>query len=317
MIGDRIKKVVFYMSTIVLISFFIPRMIPGTPLSIGESDIHVLNLQLPLETFNLFKEYYNPELSLMGQFMNYLKNLSSLDLGYSFYYKLPVLDLVCGRLPWTLVLSLLSLSVALLIAVPLGIRNSFKGKNNRGTFLVMLGVQAMPAFLVALLIQIFFAYKLRILPSSGGYSPGREKWSLEFLIDLIKYGTLPSISMLLCEIPSLYILAFNSTDKIKNSNSVKMAYYLNISEREIRKKFILPAIFSELLGKINISLIMSIVGSIYIESIFSYPGIGTLLKVAVSNRDYPLIQGILLFVCSYGILINFIFERGKHEKENI
>jgi peptide/nickel transport system permease protein len=314
MIGNRIKKVVLYISSIILISFFIPRLMPGTPLSIGESDIHVLNLQLPLETFNLFKEYYNPELSLVGQFKIYLKNLISLDLGYSFYYKLPVWDLICGRLPWTLILNLFSLFTALLISLNFAIKDSFRGKRNKKSFLVLLGVQAMPTFLVALLIQILFAYKLRLFPSSGGFSPGRESYTWAFFGDLLRYGFLPFLTMVICEIPSLYILIFNSTEKIKRSNSVKMAYYLNISEKEIMRKFIFPNILSELLGKINISLIMSIVGSLYIESVYSYPGIGSLLKTAISSRDYPLIQGILLFVCSYGILINFIFERERDEK---
>ncbi|HBB27846.1 MAG TPA: hypothetical protein DC000_01095 [Clostridiales bacterium] len=76
----------------------------------------------------------------------------------------------------------------------------------------------------------------------------------------------------------------------------------------MNKKYILKNIIPEILGKLNIQVIYAITGSLFVESIFSYPGLGQLLKNAASSRDYPLIQGLLLLTCFYGLIVSLVFE---------
>ena len=87
-----------------------------------------------------------------------------------------------------------------------------------------------------------------------------------------------------------------------------MANYLNIAKEDINRKFIFYNMIPEILGKLNIQFIYAITGSIFVESIFSYPGMGHLLKIATSSRDYPLMQGILLLIAFYGLFVTLIFE---------
>ncbi len=87
-----------------------------------------------------------------------------------------------------------------------------------------------------------------------------------------------------------------------------MAYYLNIDETQVHNKFIFKNIVPEILGKLNVQFIYAITGSLFAEAVFSYPGLGQLLKTAASGRDYPLIQGILILVCLYGLAVNLLFE---------
>ena len=301
-------KYVFYIILVVLLSFLLPRIIPGSPLSYSHSDTYILNQSLPEETFNAFTEYYAPNETIIKQLYLYIKNLLSFDLGYSFYYKLPVSFLIMSRLPWTVMLASLSLIISTIIAIKFGIRSSLNNKNAKLKIGFMLGIQSTPTFLIAVLIQGFLAYKLKLFPAWGAYTPGIEFFTPQFYLDVIKHIALPMLTLVLCEIPGIYILAYNSDQKIKKENYVTMAYYLNIDEKSINRKYILKNIIPEILGKLNIQVIYAITGSLFVESIFSYPGLGQLLKNATSSRDYPLIQGLLILVCMYGLIVSMIFE---------
>lgn len=296
------------MLTIIVISFVLPRIIPGSPLSYAQYDTYILNQALPEETFNAFEQYYAPQKPVIEQFGIYITNLLSLDLGYSFYYRMPVAELISGRLPWTLLLSFVSIFISTAIGIWAGMRAGLKGKSARKTIGMMIGLQALPAFVAAALIQGIFAYRLGIFPSGGAYSPGLEAFTPEFFLDVIRHMVLPLISIVLCEIPGMFIMTYNSTKKIKTESYSKMAVYLNIDEADIKKEFILRNIVPEILGKLNVQIIYAITGSLFAEAIFSYPGIGQLLMQATSSRDYPLIQGLLMIICVYGLTVNIIFD---------
>ncbi len=301
-------KYAIYIIFILLLSFILPRIIPGSPLSYAQYDTYILNQSLPEDTFNAFKDYYAPHEPLHKQFVIFICHLLNFDLGYSFYYRISVIELIAGRLPWTLLLSFSSLIISSFIAISLGIKASLSGKHSKLKILIMTGVQSMPAFLVAVLIQGILAYKIKLLPAWGAYTPGIEFFTGEFYTDVMKHSILPLTTLILCEIPGIYFLTYNSTQKIKKENYVTMAYYLNIDERQITNKFIFKNIVPEILGKLNIQFIYAITGSLFAEAVFSYPGLGQLLKTAASSRDYPLIQGILTLVCLYGLAVNLLFE---------
>ena len=301
-------KYSIYIFIILLISFILPRIIPGSPLSYNQNDTYILNQSLPEDTFNAFKEYYAPDEPIHKQFFNYLCNLSKFDFGYSFFYRLPVSSLILGRLPWTLLLSFTSIAISSSIGISWGIKNSLLNKSNNYKIGFMIGIQAMPTFLVAVIIQGIFAYRLKLFPSWGAYTPGIIFFTHDFYLDVLSHLLLPLFTLVICEIPGIYILTFNSAQKIKKENYVTMAHYLNIDENQINKNYIFKNIIPEIIGKLNVQLIYAITGSLFVEAIFSYPGIGQLLKSAASSRDYPLIQGILILTCFYGLIVDFVFE---------
>lgn len=303
-----VLKYVLYSILILVISFTLPRMIPGSPLAYYQNDTYILNQDLPEATFNAYTEYYAPDEPILKQFYIYINHLLHLDLGYSFYYRLPVVDLIFARLPWTIALGFSSLIISTYIAISLGIKTALKGHLRKLKMGLFIGIQAMPIFLVAVIVQGVLGYKLKLFPAWGAYSPGIEFFTMEFYIDVLRHIALPMLTLVLCEIPGIYILTYNSTQKIKNENYVIMARYLNLSESDIKKHYIFKNIIPEILGKLNIQMIYAITGALFVEAIFSYPGLGQLLKNATSSRDYPLIQGLLLVICFYGLVVNAIFE---------
>lgn len=300
-------KYLIYMSIIVILSFILPRLIPGSPLFAMSEDISSIGI-MTNEAFKAFEEYYAPELPFLEQFWKYLKNIINLDFGYSFYYKMPVNKLIKERIGWTLLLSFLSILVSSIIGIFLGIRSGLKDRESKIMISILLSIQAIPTFLIAAIFQIVIAYKLKLLPPTGAYSPGMNLGQHGYFKDVLRHMLLPLLVLIISGLPSIYFFAKNSTANVKKEQFVKMARYLNINNRDIYYKYIFKNIIPELLGRLNIQFVLAITGSIFVEVVFSYPGLGQLLRSAISYRDYPLLQGILLVSCIYGLIVNLIFE---------
>lgn len=307
--GGILFKYAVYLFLVVLISFFLPRMIPGSPLHAIAGEGSGYSDTIPSEALKQFEEYYAPHLPLHIQFARYLKNLLRLDLGYSFFYKTPVIDRILAAAGWTLRLSLSALLLASAAGIILGVSMALAGKG-RGAVLLppLLALQSIPTFLLAAVLQIILAYKLRLFPATGAVTPGMLPGQPGYLADMLRHMALPLLILTISEIPSIAIFAYGSTLKIKRMPYVAFARYLNIAPRQIRLKFIIKNIMPDLMGKLNIQAIMCIMGSMFVEAVFSFPGLGQLLKNATNYRDYPLMQGILLVSCLYGIAVNLIFE---------
>ena len=129
-----------------------------------------------------------------------------------------------------------------------------------------------------------------------------------FLLDVLYHMVLPLTVMILSEIPGIAVFTYNSTVRIKKQQFVRMAVYLNLTQNIIEKKYIFRNILPEILGKLSIQSISCVAGTMFVEAVFAYPGIGMLLRTATANRDYPLMQGNLLTVCTLALVINAIFE---------
>ncbi|MGE5627702.1 MAG: ABC transporter permease [Solirubrobacterales bacterium] len=306
----KLIKYFSYILIILTLSFVLPRIIPGSPLHLSDSDTYALNTRLPMESFSLYEEYYAPDKPLVQQFIIYIRNLAKLDLGYSFYYKMPVGELLFSRIAWTIFLSVTSIIISSIVGIRLGLNTALNTdeKIKNAALISFTSIQAVPAFIMAVLIQLLLSYKLNLFPSSGAYSAGVEFFTFNFFVDVIVHSILPLITLVIIEIPSIFLLTYNVASRIKKSNYVKMAYYLNINHKIIQDKYIFINSIPEILGKLNIQFLYAISGTLFVEAVFSYPGMGMFLKTAAVNNDYPLLQGILLFIGIYGILINGVFE---------
>ncbi len=302
-------KYALYFFIVVLISFFLPRLIPGSPLYTfageGTGDAEGLSASV----LSSFESYYAPDLPLAEQFMRYFKNLAAGDLGISFFYKTSVSERVLSAARWTLLLSLSSLAIASVIGILLGTAMGLSAKG-RGAFLLppLLAVQAVPSFLTAAIAQMILAYRLRIFPAAGAVTPGMLPGQEGYWADVLAHLILPMLILIVSELPSITIFAYNSTLRVKKAPYAAFARYLCIEPGQIRRKFIIRNVMPDLLGKLNIQAVMCIMGAMFIEAVFSYPGLGQLLKNATGNRDYPLMQGILLISSLYGIAVNLVFE---------
>lgn len=303
-IGGITGKFILMMALMVLLGFIVPRLMPGNPLTSS------VDRALPPDTLLYFTQYYAPEESIWYQLWLYAKHLLRFDLGHSFYYGMPVLELITGRLGWTLFLSLTALLLAYTIAIPMGIWSALSTKRYKDSVAVFSNIvaQSVPVFLIALLIQLVIAYRLNWLPAQGAYTPGITPENSGYYSNVALHSVLPLTALVISLIPSIFILTRNVIMRVKNESFVELARYLNINQNNINNKYILRNSLPEIVSKLNIGFVYAIAGTIFVEIIFSYPGLGTLTKIAVDGRDYPLIQGIFLVIGFYGILVNIVFD---------
>jgi peptide/nickel transport system permease protein len=307
--AKKISSSLVYIFLIVLLSFALPRLIPGSPLFVSGSDLHVLNAQLPEETFQVFREHYTPDRPLAYQFGLYVCNLVRLDLGSSFYYRLPVTEIIAGHLVWTFFLSMTSLGLSTLVGIPLGLALAYRGRRrNIWALNFFMVIQSIPVFVLAVLMQLAFCFRFNIFPSGGAYTPGLQADFPTFALNVLTHTALPLLVLVLVQLPPIVVLTYNVCSKVRGEAYVEMAYYFNVREGLIRSLYVLRNSLPEILAKLNIQVLAALSGVLFVEVVFSYPGLGSLLKVASSSRDYPLLQGLLLITGVYGVLVNLTFD---------
>ena len=232
--GKMVRTYGLYLVLILCISFFLPRFLPGSPLSVLDEATASQNMEAFPDTF---REYYAPEKPEAVQFLLYLKHLLSGDLGYSLTGKRKVADMIGESLGYSLLLAGLAMTVSTCIGVWYGMRAGLKEGSSPVRLFPLILLQAVPVFLLAESLRLLFSYRLSWFPSRGAYSVGMHPSSEGFLLDVLYHMVLPLTVMILSEIPGIAVFTYNSTVRIKKQQFVRMAVYLNLTQNIIEKKY--------------------------------------------------------------------------------
>ncbi len=276
---------------IIIINFLLPRMMPGDAVLMltGMDEEAITQAQ-----YESYKVKLGLDKGYIEQFADYFKNLLHGDLGYSYHYNESVSSVLLKRIPNTLQIALPVFIISSLVAFFLGCYAGWKKGSicDNSITVGMIALDAIPGFLLALLLVSFFSYKLSLFPLGGLNSIWVPKGA--WFTDRIWHLTLPVITLTLGSIPAKYLIVRNSVAAAKNEQYVTYALARGISERRIRlvhigKNACQP--FFAMLG-INLGFILS--GSMICENIFSIKGMGSLLHSSVLNRDFAVLQGCLL-----------------------
>jgi len=304
-----ILKYAAYLFLVIVISFILPRLIPGSPLNVLAGEGSGYTETVPAALLEAFEQYYSPNEPMHVQFFRYLRNLSRFDLGISLSHRTPVFDRISVSIRWTLQLTIPTIVISTVLGLLLGVSMGL-AKKKRGALLVppLLTLQSIPTFLMGALAQIVLAYRLRLFPAIGSVTPGVLPGDEGYFLDMLEHMILPLSILIISEIPAIAIFSYNSTLRVKDMPYVSFAKYMNIDPGKIRWQYIVRNIMPDFLGRLNIQVVTCIVGSLFVETIFTYPGVGSLLRHAINYRDYTLMQGILLICSLYGVIVNFLFD---------
>jgi peptide/nickel transport system permease protein len=241
-----------------------------------------------------FRQIYGFDRPLSEQFLDYMGKLLRGDLDRSMSLGTPNAELIAQRLPPTLELALASLGLALAVAVPLGI---LSGMQPGGVFdflaraLSLMG-QSIPSYWMAMVVILIFAVNLRLLPSFG-------RSGFESLI-------LPTITLALAQIGQLVRLIRGSVIEVRQENYIRTARSKGLSSAAIMRQHILPNVAVPLVSVIGVNFTYLMGGSVYVETVFAWPGLGSLLNNAINGSDFPLVQAITIFIALFVISINFL-----------
>jgi len=208
----------------------------------------------------------------------------------------PALALILERFPASLKLALVALFISILIGIPLGVLSAVK----RGSFLdalarllALLG-QSLPAFWLGIVLMYFFSVKLRLLPTSG-YGG-------------IQHFILPAATMGLFTVAAVTRLTRSSMLEVLDSEYIKLARIKGVSEAIVIWKHALRNSLMPVITFMGTFFATMITGAVVIETVFSWPGIGRLAYESISNRDFPVMQAVILFMTTLYILANLIVD---------
>lgn len=296
------------LSLIVCLNFFLPRFLPGDPLMAiyGEEAL----LHMSVEQQALLRESLGLDEPLIKQFVYYCQSLLKGDLGYSYYYKAPVKDVLLGALPWTLLLVGASLVVSTCLGLWLGLESGWRrgklGDKLTLTSIVFLG--AIPDFFLGMLLLIVFGVLIPLFPLSGSMTLYTELTGIPLIFDIIWHLTLPVVALTLVRLSSIFLVARNSMVGTLEEPFIFTAKAKGLKESLIRYRHAGKHVLLPVITQLGVGLGRLLTGTLFIEIVFSYPGLGLILQKGLEARDYPLLTGTALLVALVVLAGSFVVE---------
>ena len=311
-----LRKLGFYLVALwaaVTLNFFIPRLLPGSPV---DAVLAKLALRGPVDpgTRRAIEIMLgaDDDTPMIQQYFAYLGGLFTGDLGISVtYFPTPVTQIIAQSLPWTLVLVGLATTITFVIGMVLGTFAGWK----RGTWLDSLIpattiLQAVPYFWLALLFIYVLAVNLDLFPISGGYNPSmvRPAFDYPFLSNAVYYGFLPALTIVLSSLGGWLLGMRNMMVSTLSEDYILTAEAKGLSPRRIMVMYAARNAMLPSVSGFAISLGFVVSGSIIVESVFSYPGIGFTMLQAVNNNDFALMQGLFLIITVSVLAANLVVD---------
>ncbi|MGZ9584403.1 ABC transporter permease [Paenibacillus marinisediminis] len=310
-----IKKFLWYFLTFMIaisLNFILPRMIEGNPVSIivtkmtaGMTDSDTIK-----RVYETFIQEFGVDKPIGTQYLIYLKNLFTGDLGTSFgLYPKKVTDILASAVPWTVALQLPAILVGWILGNILGAVAAYKkGIYDKVIFPAALFVNSVPFFTLAIIMLFIFGLTLKWFPLSGGYDYQMvPQLSWEFIGSVLRHHTLPFLSIVFVTIGGQAIGMREMSIYELNSDYVLYSKLLGIRDSKVAGYVFKNAMLPQITG-LALSIGTMVGGSLIAEIVFSYPGIGTWLFTAIRQLDYPLISGCTLLIAIAVLLANFAIE---------
>jgi len=272
---------------VILLVFFMVRL-TGDPASL------MMSRNASPEQVEAFREAMGFDRPLVVQFAHFFSGAIVGDFGNSLHFKSPALTMVLQRMPATVELAVAGLLMAIVIAIPLGLVGGFNPGSpldSFGRFLALLG-QSIPNFWLGLMLIILLAVKLRWLPAFGR--------------DELKSVIMPAFVLGLPVMGQIVRLTRSAVLEVRGEDFIRTARSKGLEPRTIYLKHVLGNVAIPLISVIGVQFGYMLGGSIYIETIFSWPGMGQLLEQSVGWRDFPLIQAIAVFTSLVVLVINLL-----------
>ncbi|MDQ7068525.1 MAG: ABC transporter permease [Sulfurimonas sp.] len=283
-----------------IISFLAIHAAPSSFFGAGE-----LNPNMTQEAIAKLKAVYGLDKSLSMQYLDWVKNIATLNFGISFVSGQDVGLEILKRLPITLFMNITALVAVFALSLWLGIKAalSYEKKSDYVIRQIALFSFSMPSFYLALLFIIFFALKLGWFPISGLHSI-ELKEGIAYYTDMAWHLIMPIGVMIFVGLGSMIIYIRSLTLEILKSDYYYFALSRGLSKKELLRFYILPNLLPPIITLLGLSLPGLIGGSVILESIFGIEGMGQLFFMSALSRDYPIIMGTLMITAFLTLLGN-------------
>ncbi|WIX81615.1 ABC transporter permease [Amycolatopsis carbonis] len=305
---QRLGFYVFTAWAAVTINFFIPRLIPGDPvqslITKNQGSLSADAIQSLYVLFGLDKNE-----SLVAQYFHYWAQLFRGDLGLSFtFFPSPVSEVIGDSLPWTIILVGFTTVVGFLIGTGLGVVAGWRrGSWVDGLLPVTTFLSSIPYFWLGLIAITLLAGPGSFFPASGGYDPGVVPgWGGDFIGSAIQHSLLPAITILISSMGSWILGMRNMMVTVASEDYITVAHAKGLKERRVMVSYAARNALLPSVSGFALALGFIVGGTLLVEIVFSYPGVGYELFQAVGSQDYPLMQGIFLIITLSVLVANLL-----------
>ena len=292
-----LKKIIIFMVTLLIVSvlaFLAFQIIPGDPAT------SMLGTEATPEKIAALRQEMGLNQPITARYMQWLSAFVQGDMGTSYSYKLPVSDMVVDKIPITVALTVEAFLMILLLSIPLGIYAA-KHKDSKMDKLLIVGNQimmAVPPFFLGILLTFLFGLVLQWF-TPGGYISYKES-----VLGFLGYLLLPAISIALPKCAMTGKLLRGSVIEESRKDYVRTAYIRGNSVNGVLYRHVLKNAIIPVVTFLAMVLADIVAGSIIIEQVFGIPGLGRLLISSIQNRDYPVVQAIIIWIALIVLLSN-------------
>ncbi len=301
-VGRIVARAVPTTVGVIVLNFIVMKLMPGDAADVLAADAGSATRGTMLQ----LRHHLGLDRSTWQQFLSYVDHLVHLDLGTSLRFNAPVVELLRSRLPNSLFLMLSALTIAISLGVAMGVvmaswRNRWP---DRLLSLLVLLLYSMPGFWVALIAIVFFSVHLGWLPSEGAETLGASLSGWSFVLDRLRHAILPAATLasffvaIYARLTRAAMLEAQRQDFVRTAEA-KGIHPFFVVTRHVLRNALVPVVtvagmdFANLLGS-----------AVVIETVFSWPGVGSLTLDAVQGRDYVLLLGVVLLLSFVVVLAN-------------
>ncbi len=294
----RLMLLIPVLLVVAVVAFLATHMMPGDPV------IMVLGDFAPPEQIAAMRLQLGLDKPIYIQFVFWVQQILRGDLGQSLFLNMPVTQAIIGRLEPTLLLALIGQSLGILIGVPLGIMAAVRHRTwiDQGSIGISLIGISVPSFWLALMLIMVFSVRLHLLPSSG-YAPIAEAG-----IGAAKYLILPGVTLGFMQSAIIARMTRSAMLDILNQDYIRTARAKGLSEKVVILQHALRNAMIPVVTVIGFSMAVLLGGTWIVETLFNIPGTGSLAITAIMRRDYPIIQGSMIFTAGIYVLVNLLVD---------
>jgi len=291
---------------VIIINFLLIKSVPGTLLDVMTAEQQVTDPAM----IERLRHLYGMDQPAWMQLLKYIGSVMQLDLGFSYRQNMPVLDVILAHLPATLILMLTSIAIAVLVGVSAGVLSAIRVNSFWDTLISALAVLcfAAPSFWLGIMMIIFFSVKLGWFPVGGMETIGADLGLWGQVLDIVHHLVLPSLALGLFYAATYTRVMRASMLEVWQMDFVRTARAKGLSRPRVIIGHTLRNALLPVVTLLGLQLGTVLGGSVVIETVFSWPGIGQVLFDSVMSRNYPVVLGVLVLSSLLVILINIVVD---------
>jgi peptide/nickel transport system permease protein len=316
-----VKRLAGTVPVLLLISLLVFLLIHAAP---GDPTLMLLGEETNAADVATARERWGLDRPLYIQYLKFVASTVTGEFGKSFKYAEPVSQVIKARLPATIELAIFSMIIAILLAIPLGVWAGSKPNSwldNLGTTCGLFGI-SMPSFWLGIMLILLLAGVLNLLPTSGRSTYGiagpeitgfylldsllQKNWPAVW--DALTHIFLPALALGVNMLGILMRVTRSSVLEVMNEDYVVTARAKGLKEKKIVWRHVTTNALIPVITVVGLELGTLLSGSIIVETVFAWPGSGSLLITALNSRDYPLVTGIVLVYTTAFVIINLIID---------